>query len=631
MISLEALRSFRSPNAMLELIGQPYPGLAPVILDALSGAPPTEHALAVWSELSDQPYPEKPTACGVLESSRGTFKSTILADLAEDRLVRFDAKPFVAPGSEVVATIVSTTKANASAIIRNRLPKAQAYASLLGGTVEERGLATGAEIVYRIPGLGYVPVLRAVAADEATIRGGAFVFVGWSEAGWYPSSSKSKNTLAVLRVAVVPRGLGQFPYFLELAESTNGPPAGWYYETCTKTPSNVLLIRPKDPALVNPLLDVEKLRRELSHEEFEQEILCTTWGLKAAAWFPVAESMAIVDTDAEWTDGTIAHCPGARVSFDHGGKDEIATMAGWRVSKEVSPGNFVDHLVCIADYWRPGSSRVPTRVQLGLAKRWSLGLGGVSILTDGRGFGDAQDDLASSAYKAPDVRDDAERRRWLARGGRTLLQMPMDPKHQTERFSRGRELIRAGRVHVFDNEAGRELARQLVSARATQLASRYLKIEAESGAEDGLLDCFSYLAEAFDSMPAVRADGTRRVFVERRPPHYDHQLGVLPAEGEFHLLAPDGTDLGRCGPDPADRSFPQFFVAARANGVSSSPEIDAFVRMRLSLADEETITMAHLEELTQALVDSGEVPARWAPAEALGDPMERLKAKARRW
>jgi hypothetical protein len=351
--------------------------------------------------------------------------------------------------------------------------------------------------------------------------------------------------------------------------------------------------------------------------------------LKSASWFTPAASMAVVDETGEWTDGTLTYAPGARVGFDHGGKDEIATMSARKVAVEVSPGVFVDHMVIdLADFWRP-TKAPPTSAQVALPKNVSRAQGGVPVLCDGRAIADVTEDLAGAGYQAPDVRDHDVRRKVLTRGGKVLVQMPMASEAQTLRFTKLREMVHGGRVHAVASEGGREFARQLVSARATTLANRYLKVEAESGAEDGLLDCASYLAEAFDSMPAVRKDGVRKEKIVENV-RWNAEAHTAEADTRWRLVGPDGEDRGPAEPDPSDEDYPMFFVSQVAMGISWSPAMAAFVKARTGLDE---YGPKDLGALVDELVREGSVPANCQPVAAIAtslDPIEQLKAKARR-
>lgn len=286
-------------------------------------------------------------------------------------------------------------------------------------------------------------------------------------------------------------------------------------------------------------------------------------------------------------------------------------------------------MIDFADYWRPDRG-VPTSEQLAVARKVATTLGGVPILCDGRAFADVSDDLSKIGYRAPDVRDEEERHRWLTKGGKVLCQMPMHPEAQTKRFTRLRQLVAAGRVHVVNTDAGRELARQLTTLRATQLASRFLRVEAESGSEDGLADCLSYLAEAFDAMPAPLPDGTtRRSFAT----NFRWTEEGLEYDRVCRKYGPNGEDLGPDEFAHDDPFFPTRFMQLRALGVSSAPELDAFVRMRRGLAANDEIGPDDLRAVEEDIARSGEVspnvrPIYVAPIE---DPMEKLKRRARRF
>lgn len=583
MIGIHAFRRLSSPLAWLSLIEVEFPPVARAVISAASGSPASPEVLEAWGSISEAPYPTKAYSQVVLQIGRGGLKTSMAFAIGLDRLFRFPNETKVAEGAEVLALIVAPTKKQAADAIRNNLATAEKLRDLLGATMEERSLRDGAELVFRVPGIDAAFVLRCAAPDEATLRGGSYCFVCWTEAGWYPSDSKSVNALADLRVAVIPRVIGQFPWGLEILESTNGPPAGYFYDACTDTPDNVLKIGPLSSGTVNPAIDEEKLRAELSPEEYSQEILCRTWGLKLAAWFPARESMAIVDAEGAWCFG-LRQLPGV-VCFDHGGKDEIAYVAMHLVEVEIAPGRHVRHAVIDhAESWRPDKTP-PTEEQVEKAGRLSMAMGGVPILCDNRSFADVAFYLSKSlGFRAVECKNDEERVAAIRRGGKIIIQMGMDPAHQTARFERLRELVIGGRLHAPDDDGGNELGRQFVSARATQLASGYLKIEAETGAEDGLLDCASYPMAFVEVLATIREDGSEDRYVIEGT-HWDPTSGdPLVVDGQWRRFK-NGVDVGRGEPPITHAMFPQHFANCIATGIYTD-RIIAFAKQRLGREQE---------------------------------------------
>jgi len=602
MISLATLRSFPTALDWVDLLGIEFAPAARAIIAALTMRPgyvPSPDVLAGWKLVTRERFPASPPSQVIEQIGRGGLKTT-LATIAEvDRLLRYANEERVGPGGEIVALHCAPTQRQASDAIRAALPYAQGLGRMVGAEMSEHALRDGAELRIRLPGIDATFVLRAAAADEASLRGRAFCSVVWTEAGWFPSGPKSIGSLADLRAAVIPRSIGQFPWALEIVESTNGPPAGYFYDICQKTPKGTLRIGPLPPNVTNPTISLARLEAELSPEIYSQEVLCRSWGAKSAAWFPAGPSMAIVDEDGKWTDGTVGKCLGARVAFDHGGRDEIATLRGRAVEVEVGRDHWVRHLVIdAADRWLPGRAP-PTSAQVRTAISLSDKSGGIPILCDGRAIADVGEVAVRHRFRVPeDCKDDDARRRHLLSGGRKVIEMPMGPRHQTERFSRLRELVVAGRVHVVDSDAGRELARQLVSLRATQLASKFLRIEAESGAEDGLADCASYLAEAFDAMPATRAGGDvdeiqcDRVHWDGRHLHVSSRWVVRDSKGRT-----------RPGEPPIDDPlFAKHYVDNLDRGLVT-PRMIAFAAARLGV---ENPTHEQMVALATQMVESDE-------------------------
>jgi len=648
MMSITAFRSLSSPLVWLQLIGVTFPDPALAIIAAASGAPATPEILAEWNALNDRgffagllgrggpAYPSVPPKLVLLLAGRDAFKSTKAVILGIDRLLHYDATPFVADGSEVCALVVAPSKKQSAGIVRNCVGLAEKVAALLGGHVEQRGLAGDAEIVFRIPGLGYTPILRISAADEATLRGGAYVYCAWSEAGWFPSGP-DQNTLADLRAAVVPRGAGQFPFFLELAESTCGPPSGWFYDSCERPPRGALKIGPLATPRINPAFDADAVRALMGEEAYRQEILCESWGLLDAAFIPTTSALGCVDADGGWTSRGVVAALGSVVAVDvanKGGRDEIAFVAGHPIEVEEEPGRVVRRLVCpFLEYWRPAAgTTITTAAIFDHAARISARLGGVPLVADNRGFVDGAEHVRRShGFQIIEGDADERTRAVVERGGKIVVERGMDARSQTARWTRLKDLVATGRLHLPNDDAGREAARELGNLRATQMSSGLLRVEGASGQQDGLADCLSLLAQFVDLLPANRRGGySSRLVVEST--NFSRENGIE-VSSQWRRVDEHGRDCGPGEPPIDHPTFAAHFVEQVSKGALTNA-CEAFARTRLGLSANEPVTMMELQRLVEDLARNGEVEPRgpsfsWTAAAAEEDFATALRRKAR--
>ncbi len=629
MISLDAFRALGSANSWLTLIDAELPSpVTRTILDVLSGARPSPEAVEVWKSICDQPWPDELVTQALLQMGRGSLKSTIDIMQAIDRLLRFDAGPFVAPGSEVLALVCAPSKKQAAGAIRNALPIVEKVAELLGGKAHVRAAADATEVEFAIPGLTYVAKLVVGTADEATIRGGAHVVVIFDEAGWFPSGSRSVNTLADLVVAATPRVL-QFPHGFVGYSSTNGPPSGRFYDLVQSAAAGLLKIGPVASWNANPAMPEARLRAELRPEEVSQEIECKTWGLRDAAFIPAGPAMACIDEEGIYTPKGLRTIAGGLVGFDRGGRDEIAYVLGYRIDVEIAPGKHVAHLVVEhAECWRPTS--IPSAdIQADRAGRLSIAAGGVPVLADVSGFVEVSKHLHEVlGFRVAAAADEEDRLALVRRGGKLVLQVSMTAEVQTRRWQKLRDFVVGGRLHLPDTEGGRELARELTTLRATQLASKNLRVDAQSGAEDGLVDCLSYIAGYLDSLPASSADGVQDVYAIRSQ-FWDHQFGLV-VDGSWRRMM-RGKDLGPGEPPLHHPSFAAYFASRVASGMITD-RVETFCRSRLGKSDDDPLTHADLHAVVGELVRSGEIPkdaAAVAVIEEREDPMAYAMSRAR--
>lgn len=299
--ALNMLRACASVTDWLRKQGlEPPPSpVAEAILDGLGGGTPMAERVAIWNRIANAPWPTRIPNAALIQAGRGAYKTVIGLDLACHRLLAFDAAPYVSSGSEVVALTTAPSKRQAATPIRNARPRCERIAAAHGGRLRIRSATTeAADFVFEIPGLGYTPVLRVGAADEATIRGDAYVFVGEDEAGWFPGPDLANNAHALY---VATSRLIQFPHSLFLMGSTNGPPAGMFFDWAQNTPAGVVKIGPLASWDVNPLMVESRIRAQYAPEIVAQEFECRTWGLRDAAFIPNAACLACLDQEGLWT------------------------------------------------------------------------------------------------------------------------------------------------------------------------------------------------------------------------------------------------------------------------------------------------------------------------------------------
>lgn len=579
MITLQAFRRLGNANSWLALCESELPSApAQAIVELLTSKTPSKEACALLGVEPFEGYANRAAVC----SGRGTYKTTEDIIVAGDRLLRHDHSSVVAPGSEVVAVIVSPTKAQSSQALRNARPICERLAALLGGKLRERSAADSAEFIFEVPGIPYVPVLRVGPADEASIRGSATCCVVFDEASWFATGDGYKSTDRDLETAATPRILQFGEAGLFLMTSTPGLVGGLFHETMTEPKPGTLVLGPFPTWQINPTITEADARARFPEHVFNQELACSTWGARESQFINASAAMACIDRDEEYQRGP-RELREAILAIDVANiHDNIAFAVGYVAEKQIRPDAapvttlVIDHV----ETMKPtavnpiGVTRIAER-----AAAISRAYGSITVIADMRSFVDLSEQMEERGFRVCLESEEDERRRWIARGGKVLVMRGMAPAQQTPRWTNLRDLAHGGRLSLPDTPEGREGAKELASLRATTLPSKFLKVEAASGAKDDIADVFALLAEACMWRPSIRQDGLRTEFVHDGI-GFDLETREVRARNGRHVLKDkDGRIVGIGEPHVNDPDFPEYFAVKLVAG-EVTPNFRAFVKMR---------------------------------------------------
>ncbi len=472
---LDFMRSCLSPTDWLRAAGVEIPSFAcETMLDAVAAAPPTAEQRALWSRLSPHPWPITLAPGVVDQCGRGSFKSWRLIVHAIDRLVRFDNGAHVAKGTRVFAAIVAPKQAQAGEDVRVAKTILEPLCGFLGWSYkirDEHGDAP--EITIEIPDVDFEPVLLVQTADQATLRGPAYVFLGIEEAGWHASGAQSASTAHDIYVAAAAR-LVQFPHGLAYLASTNGPPQGLFYDWAHAPPKGVLKLGPNASWDINPAMSEARISATFADDVIDQEFRCITWGLRDAVFIRGAEAQRCIEVQPKLTMRPPRALPNAAVvTADYAPIHDAAPIAVTsRRERAIGPQkkpvslHVVEHIEI-----QQGSKTRPLTTEAYAARlvKVSAAFGHAPIVFDIYGAVDLTAHLRAAGYL---LVDDP---RQLAR--KTMFQSPVTPAVQTQRWTFFRAAITSRRLFVPDTEAGREAMRQAGILTATQLASGALKVD----------------------------------------------------------------------------------------------------------------------------------------------------------
>lgn len=579
MITLQAFRRLSNANSWLSLCDAELPSeMARAIVEVLTSKALSKEACALLGIEPFEGYVNRAAAC----SGRGTYKTTEDIIVCCHRLIYPDHSAVVAPGSEVVAVIVSPTKAQSSQALRNARPICEKLAALLGGRLRERSAADSAEFIFEIPGIPYVPVLRVGPADEASIRGSATCCVVFDEASWLPTGDDYKSSDRDLETAATPRILQFGENGLFLMTSTPGLVGGLFHETMTEPKPGTLVLGPFPTWQINPSITEADARSRFSEHVFNQELACTTWGARESQFINASAAMSCIDRDEEYQRGP-RELREAILAIDVANiHDAIAFAVGYVAEKQIRPDAapvttlVVDHV----ETMKPtaanpiGITRIAER-----AAAISRAYGSITVIADTRSFVDLSEQMDERGFRVCMESDEDERRKWIAKGGKVLVQRGMAPQMQTPRWTTLRDLTHGGRLSLPDTSEGREGAKELASLRATTLPSKFLKVEAASGAKDDIADVLALLAEACFWRPSIRQDGLRTEFVHDGI-GFDFETREVRARNGRHVLKDkNGNVVGIGEPHVNDPDFAEYFATKFAAG-EITPNCRAFVKLR---------------------------------------------------
>lgn len=581
MIGLQAFRRFGNANSWLSLCESELPTEpAKAIVELLTSASPSEEAFDLLGvEKRHRGLVNRAAVC----AGRGSYKTSISVVAAVDRLLRFDHSAVVAPGSEVVAVVISPTKGQSSQALRNARPICEKLAALLGGRLRERSAADSAEFIFEGIGTPYVPILRVAPADEAAVRGAAMVAVVFDEASWLPTGDEYKSTDVDLEAGATPRIIQFGDKGLFLMVSTPGLVGGLFHTTMTEPKDGTLVLGPFPTWQINLSITEAEARSRFPEHVFLQEIACSVWGARESQFINASAAMACVDRDEEYQRGP-RELREAILAIDVANvHDAIAFAVGYVAEKQIRPDAapvttlVIDHL----ETMKPtatnpiGITRIAER-----AAAISRAYGSITVIADMRSFVDLSEQMEDRGFRVCMESDEDERRRWIAKGGKVLVMRGMQPALQTPRWTGLKDLAHGGRLSLPDTSEGREGAKELASLRATTLPSKFLKVEAASGAKDDIADCLALLGEACFWRPSIRQDGLRTEFVHDGIGLDLETREVRARNGRHVLKDKQGNIVGIGEPHVNDPDFPEYFATKFAAG-EMTPNCRAFVKIRI--------------------------------------------------
>lgn len=603
MITIEAFRRLGNANSWLALCDAELPSdPARAIVEVLTSRAPSKEACEMLGVSRRSGLVNRAAVC----SGRGTYKTTEDVIVCCDRLLRHDHSAVVAPGSEVVAVIVSPTKGQSSQALRNARPICGKLAALLGGKLRERSAADSAEFIFEIPGIPYVPVLRVGPADEASIRGSATCCVVFDEASWLPTGDEYKSTDRDLETAATPRILQFGEAGLFLMTSTPGLIGGLFHETMTEPKDGTLVLGPFPTWRINPSISEAAARAQFSEHVFRQELECSTWGARDSQFINASAAMACIDREEAYPRGP-RELREAILAIDVANvHDAIAFAVGYQAETQIRPDAapvttlVIDHV----ETMKPSAANPIGIVRIAeRAAAISRAYGSITVIADLRSFVDLSEQLEERGFRVCLESDEDERRKWITKGGKVLVMRGMQPAQQTPRWNALRDYAHGGRLSLPDTTEGRDGAKELASLRATTLPSKFLKVGAASGARDDIADVLALLAEACAWRPSIRQDGLRTEFIHDGLA-FDLETREVRARNGRHVLKDkDGKIVGIGEPQVNDPDFPEYFATKFAVG-EMTPNCLAFVKLRTG---EEFTHRAQGEAVIAELLKEGSI------------------------
>lgn len=489
--------SMRSATDLMgaAFVEPPSPAIA-AILDALSGAEPTQEQRRIWRDISPQKWPARRRRRAAIAVGRRGLKTTgVLAWQAVHEVLRPELDERALAGSRIYALIVAPRLPQAREATRGVRAALDALSSL-GLTYEVRDAAGSPEIVLRTPWLQTERVISVCASDAVATRGFAICFCGVDEAAFLGSDPHLAQVDTDL-LRAVSAAMAQFedperPPILLLTSSC-GAPQGQFHAWVTKPSADTLVVR-APTWVTNSRISRDDCLRIAGNDvhAFRQEFESSQWGYAGEHFLSASDVRGCHDERAgQGPQSGGSYAVGLDVAQVHD-RSGIVCCSGYIVP--VKPGDAslrgitVEHVEAIASSRRdPPSLEMIVGRAVAVSKRY----GHAPILFDMHSGPTVRELLEEAGYRDAESRERLRPRRYL--------QVGMSPTQQTPRWLLVRQLVlgRRLRLHPADHA---ELARELCGLHAVQQAAGTLKID---GRQDDLADALALAAEAAITLPAT--------------------------------------------------------------------------------------------------------------------------------
>jgi hypothetical protein len=278
MNSADFFASCKSPVDLMRAVGvEPISPAIETFLDASCAAPPTKAQRVLLSKMSAQSWPKIAPKRVVLCAGRGSTKTTAAAWLSAFHLLCVDHDAHALPNSRIHNACFAPSKRQAAEAVRIERTVLDALAPL-GVTYDiTDGRGDGVELVITSPQTRCERISGIWSLADTTMRGFAFPFFRFTEAGHAKAGPDYKVTDEAVVQSIVPR-LAQFPRAQAVFESTPGAPQGVFFDLVTSPPPQTLLVR-QSTFFFNPRITEAEARSWVTDgREFRQEILAEIFG-----------------------------------------------------------------------------------------------------------------------------------------------------------------------------------------------------------------------------------------------------------------------------------------------------------------------------------------------------------------
>lgn len=560
------LFSFRSPRELASAAGAELPSESiATMLDAAYRVPPTPEQRKLFAKLAPRrwfmsarwPDASAPVRLVAACLGRRGLKTTgLLAWMtAFEALCVESHGQHAAPGSRVYFVVIAPRQAQAREALRAVRGVLDRLSSL-GVSYQLRDAAGTPEIVIVNPTSSVERVISIMTADAVAVRGFAIAFVAFDEAGFFPAEEWNSTTDRDIWRAVAP-AMVQFPDAKALFVSSPGAPRGLFHQHVTKPPKGALVFRA--PSFVTNGRITEAQCRELAGDDatFEQEFNVSRFGYNGETFIDAQLARACIDEEGTVTPkGSRNLASSGVVAVDAASTgDDCAFGVGFTYARTISESSAAirEFIVERIETWQSSRDRPNTIDAIAdHAAALSNAYGGLPIVADNRSFADLAHRLATRhGFRVVREADDGERLKAIARGGRIVVERPMNPQAQTMRWRSLRDAVLGRRLFLPAGEQGEKCARQIGQLRAETLTSGWLRVEAR---KDDAADVCALLVEATEARAPFASDGNESRWVTDGE-YFQHGVGLVQLNGRW--VRPDGM------PGTIPRSHPDFWFKCR--------------------------------------------------------------------